>query len=116
MILEVLNHSFHYEMENLCRAFYQNEKIKTLRSLAVSNEETIITTTIHAKDCGADMEVRIRCSADNYDAHRIISVSSDIAGFAEECERSMAVALFELLRGRNGLHPSWVLTGVRLQN
>lgn len=114
MILEVLNHSFHYEMENLCRAFYPNEKIKTLRSLAVSNEETIITTTIHAKDCGADMEVRIRCSADNYDAHRIISVSSDIAGFAEECERSLAVALFELLRERTGYTPSWgILTGVR---
>lgn len=114
MILEVLNHSYHYEMENLCRVFYPNETIKTVRTPSDTAEGTVISTTIHEKDYGADVYVRIRCKTDSYDTHRVIRIFSDTAEFAEECERGMAVALFELLRERTGYTPSWgILTGVR---
>ena len=107
MILRVINHKFHYEMENLCRVFYPYESIKVVHdSLDGSDPLTVITET-REKESGIFIRVAIDFDDVKKEAEEFCESPSD-------CERRMAVLLFNLLSGITGYTPQWgILTGVR---
>jgi len=112
MILRVIGHNFHYEMENLCRVFFPDEKIKTVYNKNEGNEDKIVTTIFIKKEQTVNLTVEVQLG----NAVNMCSCAVDINhnNLLAECERQMAVALFDSMVYLTGYIPSWgILTGVR---
>ncbi len=107
MILEVHNHKFHYEMENLCRVFYPYETIRVLHGEEGLEDSLRVATELEEKNG----EYNIKVSFYFYDGSASLNcVETDY----EDCEREMAVLLYKILRDTTGYTPQWgILTGVR---
>lgn len=111
MILWIDGHHFHYEMENLCRVFFPEEQIKTVR--ADERGEPHVRTTLRGEpdggctvSCAALLE-GAACSAQE-------TLAAQEAQEAGACERRMAAVLFDVLSRATGYTPQWgILTGVR---
>ncbi|MBR5262682.1 MAG: coproporphyrinogen dehydrogenase HemZ [Clostridia bacterium] len=103
MILRVINHKFHYEMENLCRVFYPYESIRVLHDDEEGEDSLCVVTSLEE----TDGIYRIGVSFNG------VSKSCDETDSAD-CEREMAVLLFDILCAATGYTPQWgILTGVR---
>lgn len=103
MILYTINHKFHYELENLTRAFFPNEKIvvlsidefpETLDTPCVVTERTnMLTVSLYIEDFNKTLTVPAN---------------------TEDDELNMATLLYKLLNEYTGISLSWgLLTGVR---
>ena len=95
MNLYVINHGFHYELENVARLFFPNEKITVVRECA-HREEPYIYTELSDR---LRVEVRIA----EFDK----SLSADNAGNDNEKELSLAQMLYRLLCGFTGIKQPW---------
>ena len=104
MILRVVNHKFHYEMENLCRVFFPYETIRVIKDDSDETDDITVVTSMSGE--------------------YVVGVSVSINGTTEkkektvadydDCEREMAILLFSLLSSVTGYTPQWgILTGVR---
>ena len=104
MILYVLGHPYHFEMENLCRVFYPGERLQVVRApqkpvgrLRVIPESPAVITRIG--------QVRL------FIGRRRLSITREPG---DNPELTMARMLFALLRRVTGYMPPWgLLTGVR---
>lgn len=107
MILRVINHKFHYEMENLCRVFYPFESIKVVRDSSDGEDPLNVVTELSEADGGYNVSVCVTADGSETKADEKCEAF-------EDCERRMAVLLFGLLRKLTGYTPQWgILTGVR---
>ena len=99
MNLYIDNHKFHYEMENLCRAFLFTEDVAVIHEFNDLIEPYILTSV---RD-----EVRVAlCAGDFYD---VLS-----APLSEDDELQMGILLYKLLSRYCGRELPWgILTGVR---
>ena len=103
MILAVLNHSFHYETENLCRLFFPNETIKLVYENGNYGNEDTVETRI------ADGTVYVFCLISGKSVKK-----QSPSTFSEKDELVMGRLLFDCLSEITGYLPPWgVLTGVR---
>ncbi|MBQ8000562.1 MAG: coproporphyrinogen dehydrogenase HemZ [Ruminococcus sp.] len=103
MNLYTVNHSFHYELENLTRAFFPNEKIAVIPSATEpeSLESPYILTTY------ADV-MSVSVVFGDFSKTLTAPVGTD------DDELSMATLLYKLLSELSGITLSWgLLTGVR---
>lgn len=108
MILYINGHDFHYEMENLCRVFYPNEKIKTVYEY--EQDEKTVETVIDKRD--TEFFILTKGDIDGKTAQREETLPLDTE--KDELERRMAVLLFGVLNEITGYRPAWgILTGVR---
>lgn len=108
MILYINGHDFHYEMENLCRVFYPNEKIKTVYEY--EQDEKTVETVIDKRD--TEFFILTKADIDGKTAQRKETLPLDTE--KDELERRMAVLLFGVLNEITGYRPAWgILTGVR---
>ena len=102
MILINENNSFQYEMEKVCRIFYPDEKIRTLKTY----EETDETKVVHTKIENSIISVVVKVEE--------IKVEKSCVDEKTESEMQMARLLVKALEEVTGIHPSWgVLTGIR---
>lgn len=113
MILVIDGHSFHYEMENLCRVFFPHQKIKVMSVLSQNEEDgQLIYTGLEPLPDGLKISVRVKIGT--YCNEK--SETLGLAGSTDEKEQEhrMAILLFELLTQYCGFTPKWgILTGVR---
>lgn len=103
----IYNHSFHYEMENLTRVFFPNEKLQIIRGELPreSDQPCLITKR-------TDKGVECTLNIDGHSSSLEKSLPPDTSD--DEQEREMAILLYNLLSGCTGLTPLWgILTGVR---
>lgn len=104
MILRVINHKFHYEMENLCRVFYPYETIRVIKDDTDGEDERTVLTELKG-----EYTVRVSVNINGTTDEKEKSVSD-----YNDCEREMAILVFELLSQICGYVPKWgILTGVR---
>lgn len=109
MLLYISGHDFHYEMENLCRVFFPNEKITVTSDLPEGES----VQTYLEKD-GDGFSVRVQVNVLNKCESRIACVPKSDEPERDECERAMARELFSALCTVCGYVPPWgILTGVR---
>ncbi len=102
MILRVLGHAFQYEMENMCRIFFPNDKITVTFDRELSDERTV-ETVLDKND------ITVACFFDGRSA-----VKSGKADENEDKELLMGRLLFAALGELTGYTPPWgVLTGIR---
>ena len=110
--LYIKNHTYGYEMECLVRLFFPNEKIETVRikENIILKKPYIYTEKITSDYCNFVLDVcllgQIKKKEFRFD-------------FCEEnknkeCERKMAIELYNILSDITSLNPPWgILTGVR---
>ena len=111
MILYTVNHSFHYEMENLCRVFFPNEKIKVTADLNEKEETSVLT---ELKEENGKYFVFVKADAFGKEESAQDEVTLSDEPLKDECERAMARVLFAVLSRLTGYTPPWgILTGVR---
>ncbi|MCL2508498.1 MAG: coproporphyrinogen dehydrogenase HemZ [Oscillospiraceae bacterium] len=128
MILHIVGHDFHYEMENLCRVFFPDEQIRVVKynsftdvdresinlranTFAKSDGKTVVAAL---KCCGNTVEIFAEAVIDGTTKRAEKNISSEVPDLNSECERILAVTLFEVLSGLTDYVPPWgVLTGVR---
>jgi len=107
MILRVINHKFHYEMENLCRVFYPYENIKVVHDSFEETDGMVVATELCESDGGFIIRVRTYINDSKRESEEFCEEFAD-------CERRMAVILFGILSEVTGYTPQWgILTGVR---
>ncbi len=111
MILYISGHDFHYEMENLCRVFFPNEKI-TVTTEIPENSGLAALTYLGRTQSG--YSVRAVVESDGRREERSCAVPKTDEPERDECERAMARELFYALSAVTGYVPPWgILTGVR---
>jgi len=104
MLLYILGHSYHFEMENLCRVFYPGEKICILRAQQKPAGRLRVIPASPA------VLTRNGC-VELFTGRRRLSIERAAGG---DPELTMARMLFALLRRATGYMPPWgLLTGVR---
>ena len=111
MTIYIVNHSFHYEMENLVRMFFPNEKISVVQGDIIEENSSYIITRLYHK--GNNIVVSAKLCFGDY--HKEASESVSFCEDEEkETERTMAVVLYRLLSEMTGIKQPWgILTGVR---
>ena len=99
MNLYIHNHKFHYEMENLTRAFLFTEDVRMIHDVTAPQEPYILTSVTD--------RVSVEVSIDG-------SVSALTAPLSDDDELTMARLLYTLLSRACGRELPWgILTGVR---
>lgn len=103
MKIYIKNHNYHFELENLTRLFYPNEKITVERTIPDSLEAPYIYT-----EMGNVLLVKAQIQGHNY--HKTMEKTED----SMENERRFAQMIFEILTEHTQIVPPWgILTGVR---
>lgn len=103
MNLYIVNHKFHYELENLTRAFLPNDKINVvhLEGIPETSELPAIISSME------DETIKVSLIAEDFEGSRCSALTADN-------ELTMATMLYELLCEYTGITLSWgLLTGVR---
>ena len=112
MILYIDRHTFHFEMENICRLFLPLEKIRTLHIGAEADcpdEDAVFAYTGLA-----DGEAVCRLRLQDYDRTLRAPVQPPCAQEENPAERLLAELLYRLLCDAFGTESDWgILTGVR---
>lgn len=113
MILMIDGHSFHYEMENLCRVFFPYQKIKVVSELpADEQDDCLVYTGLKAFPEALRISVRVKLGSYEGEDSDMLALSESVQ--QKDSERRMAVMLFCLLTRYCGFTPKWgILTGVR---
>ncbi|MBQ8539183.1 MAG: coproporphyrinogen dehydrogenase HemZ [Ruminococcus sp.] len=102
MNLYIKNHTFHYEMENLVRAFFPYEKIEVKKEYDTLEEPYVLTA------CNGDISVTV--NVNDFDKTAVATLTGD--DVADELK--MAQLLYSLLCEKfNTTLPWGLLTGVR---
>lgn len=105
------NHKFHYEMENLTRVFFPNEKIEVVKSPCTDDGETPYILTKREIN-SESIELVCKLKTDEYEKHQ--SKCLELSCPDDEQERILAVMLYDILCEYTELTPPWgILTGVR---
>ena len=110
MLLYILNHPYHYELENLCRVFYPGEKVQIRREIDATRRLGKRMRVV--KSIAAVTQIKENTlSATLYCGNRRTSLQSPTA---DNNELTLAQMLFTLFKRATGYMPPWgLLTGVR---
>lgn len=117
MHLIIQGHDFHYEAENLCRAFLPYEKIKVTDDTPVNDgDSNICIARIEHGDEQDKAISELDLFGKHYSAFRIIQYKAEQSEQQKKelRERMLAHAMYQTLCEALGFEPKWgILTGVR---
>lgn len=114
MILYIKNHKFKYEIENLIRIFFPNEKITILdyNDKVVLEDNYVFTELVDFMDNKYQLKVKVKFGL--FEKSLSDFVDKDFKNVNLECERIFAVMLFDIFNEFTGKTPPWgILSGVR---
>ena len=110
MKLCLIGHSFRYELEKLIRIFLPFEKIEFAEE-AADGDGTAVTRLDKTADKTV-LSALLSINGKSYNKAYELSNSAD--DYDNECERLLAVALYDCFVSASGYVPEWgILTGVR---
>lgn len=104
MVLKIINHSYGYDMKNLCAVFFPFEKIKENPQQDISAEDIVVETE---KEESNILLVRVKIYDKTLDGSYLLEESDDE-------QTQMSVLLYRVLSKLTGYNPPWgILYGVR---
>lgn len=110
MKLALINHSFKYELEKLVRIFLPYEKIEFCDFLPREGDRAV--TVLEAGEASTSLKAELYFK-DKYFSYKK-TLPADNPDYGKECERLLAVALYDCFVNVSGYIPPWgILTGVR---
>lgn len=94
MKIYIENHSFHYEIENLVRVFFPNEKLEVIKDHPdeICQEPGILTRLADAEAGCTTVYVAVAIDGNKKEASQ--KVFDTCSETEDECERVMAVLLY----------------------
>ncbi|MEE0265996.1 MAG: coproporphyrinogen dehydrogenase HemZ [Acutalibacteraceae bacterium] len=114
MKIYIINHNFHYEIENLTRVFFPNEKLEIIKDATENDtEQPSIITKLIDNENGCNVFAKL--DFEDYTRSEEAFVELDSSGnYEADKERILAICLYRLLTQYTGMTPPWgILTGVR---
>ena len=112
MIVLISGHSFHYEMENLCRLFFHHQPIRVLENGEVGEDPILLFTGVSHTLSGGKITVTLHTEKGL--TIRTETFEKGLFAKEQEIERRMGILVFQLLSWYCGIRPRWgILTGVR---
>lgn len=112
MTVLINGHSFHYEMENLCRLFFHHQPIRVLENGEKGEDSILLFTGVSRTSSGGKIIVSLKTKFGT--SVRIESFAKELFDREQEIERRMGVLVFDLLCNFCKIRPKWgILTGVR---
>ena len=115
MIILIRGHAFHYEMENLTRLFFPDERIRAVKDASEELSETYIVTEMRTGAEKNDIRVAGLSNGETIEKSAAVPlIGLNPEEQDKQCELRMANLLFDLLCEMTGYRPLWgILTGVR---
>ncbi len=113
MKIYTINHKFIYEIENVCRLFFPNEKFVELdnRLLDENDNDNYVYTEIKKENQKFKFEVIAEIDSKIYRDEDLVICELDDKN---EMERIISLMVFKILSKITNLKPSWgIVTGVR---
>ncbi len=106
------SHKFKYEIESLCKMFFSVERFVHEYDSEINGRDDVILTEIEkGEEC-----TKLLCTAvigDKNESESITLLNSD-KNYDNECERLLALSVFNVLTKLTGLHLSWgIMTGIK---
>lgn len=113
MNIYIINNPFHYEIENLTRAFFNNEKMNVIKcDETVNREKPYVSIEVIKSENSS--KIIVGFFEDSFEKTLIKEVDGEFDSVYSECERTAAILLFEILSEYTGIRLPWgILTGVR---
>lgn len=113
MNLYIQNHNYQYELENLCRVFFPNEKINVFKDATlISSNENFVLAEKESVAGGYNIKLLVSINSKIQNKEKFVSKNQE--NIDDEIERIFAFMLFEILSKITSTTPPWgVLTGVR---
>src|SRR5690242_15289516 len=96
MKIFIENHSFHYEIENLTRIFFPNQKLEIIKNGLKNAEKPYILTSLSIKEDNAMINVAVNFDDFSKNITEIIDTAQK--NFDDTCELKMAQMLYILLK------------------
>ncbi len=112
MILVLQGHTFHFELQNICRLFLPQEKIVIPQDDVFPTDGVVAYTSLER----GETETRLTCRLvwDDFDEHRSQTVPNDHGEYRDECELVLCEMLYHLFVNMCGVTQDWgIVTGVR---
>src|SRR5574344_1780951 len=109
MKFSIINHSFKYELEKVCRLFMPFEKFAFA---SVDSEEDGVLTARYID--GDKTELYVSVNVDGQMSERKQTIASSAEDYEDTCELVLCTLLHDCLHEITGYKPQWgILTGVR---
>ncbi len=108
MIIYIVNHTYHYEAENLTRLFFPNTKLEVSKEIPAELSAPYVYTELEKNN--GEIIITTAVSIDDYSKTK----KKTITDTDDNPELELALLLFEHFTEFTGITPPWgVLTGVR---
>lgn len=109
MKFSIINHSFKYELEKVCRLFMPFEKFKFIDE---DSDEDGVATVRYVNGDKTDLKVGVKVEGKS--AEKSATINTDTADYENTCELVLCTILHDCLVEITGYKPQWgILTGVR---
>ena len=105
MIVLISGHSFHYEMENLCRLFFHHQPIRVLENGEVGEDPILLFTGVSHTLSGGKITVTLHTKKGL--TIRTETFEKGLFAKEQEIERRMGILVFRLLSWYCGIRPRW---------
>lgn len=108
MTLVISNEKLHYELENLCRIFFPDEKIKVIVSEQIEDDDIVVLAKAIFHEDKVDLSVVVKYyNSEKSDEQIDYTIDSEYIN-------KLSVMIFKILSKFTGINPTWgILTGVR---
>ena len=112
MTLWLRGHGYRFEMENICRLFLPQEKIRAVEERPEETEGVTAETGLERGETATRIVCRLRL--DDFDETLVAEVDNTRADYRDACELQMATLLYQLFVRLFGYAQAWgIVTGVR---
>ena len=112
MVLLLEGHTYHFELQNICRLFFPQEKIEIPDDDAIPMGEITAVTRLER---GSEFtQLTCRLIWDDFDETRVAQVVNSHPEYCDECELVLCDLLYHLFVDMCGITQDWgIVTGVR---
>ncbi len=112
MILELLGHDFHFELQNVCRLFLPQEKFTCIYEQTDVTEEAVVTARLDKGDVQTTLFCRLRLQ--DFEKTLTATLPNTHSDYRNECELVLCELLYRLLSDAFNVTQAWgLVTGVR---
>lgn len=112
MVLLLQGHTYHFELQNICRLFLPQEKIVIPNGEEEAFEGVVAVTRLERGE--TDTVLTCRLKLDDFDESLTAEVSNVHPEYRDECELVLCELLYRLFTELCGISQDWgIVTGVR---
>lgn len=112
MIIQLIGHDFHFELQNICRLFLPQEKLVAVYDETETDDEAVVTARLEKETAETILSCRLHLQ--DFDEQLTATLSNAHRDYRDECELILCELLYRLLSQAFSVTQAWgLVTGVR---